>query len=638
MARSNGANVLRIFAFNDGGHRPFAIQVAPGVLDGNVLRDGLDWVIATSRHYNMRLLLVLTDGSSSRYGGMWQYMNWVKASDSVHSFYSSDTYKALFFDYITALATRTNPLTGIQYRHDPAILGWDLANRPRDPGFIESGALQAGAAAPHHLICLRGWIPYMANFVRRMDPNHVVVTGFDGFFGANSPHHVQYNPSIQADDAMQIPGGVPYNPVCEGTDFWKNQIIRELDLAVAHVLPEQSVSCDVACRQGWASNWVTAHLRDALRMQKPLLLTGVGSLRGAGPKGYAGGTMAASLRALEAAAGKGIAVAGVLGWHITAPESPDADGYSMYSDESSRAGAQRVTPASSLNLAGLAVDQLEWRRFMNWGGMVQCLYEQARLASNSTTRFPDFSKLPVSETDAAKTRSGAGVTAVQLLANHASKLRASGEVAIKAINRRGLTGASLVASQGLFPQLGSNVGPDGSGSSTPSSSSSTGSSSSSSTGSSSSASGLDSSSSSINDLSSSPSNQSISSNINDVLPLGGGGGGVPGVGGKLLGSLLGRRTLHSRAATGEGRGTRRREREVSTANREDHSVSEPATPDLDAEAGNTTAAGTLGSSRRRVQSSGSGVIDIHAYTSGAGVETPTPGEVAGADRAAAGLQ
>lgn len=60
----------------------------------------------------------------------------------------------------------------------------------------------------------------------------------------------------------------------------------------------------------------------------------------------------------------------MLGWHIAAPESLDADGYSLYSDESSKAGVQRVTPASSLNLAGLAVDQLEWRRFMNWGGMV----------------------------------------------------------------------------------------------------------------------------------------------------------------------------------------------------------------------------------------------------------------------------
>lgn len=37
----------------------------------------------------------------------------------------------------------------------------------------------------------------MANFVRRMDPNHIVVMGFDGFFGPNSPHHLQYNPSIQ---------------------------------------------------------------------------------------------------------------------------------------------------------------------------------------------------------------------------------------------------------------------------------------------------------------------------------------------------------------------------------------------------------------------------------------------------------
>lgn len=82
---------------------------------------------------------------------------------------------------MTALATRTNPHTGMQYRHDPAILAWDMAMHAADPGNVDS---------PH----LHGWIPYMANFLRRMDPNHLVMLSSATYFGPFSPHHLQYNP------------------------------------------------------------------------------------------------------------------------------------------------------------------------------------------------------------------------------------------------------------------------------------------------------------------------------------------------------------------------------------------------------------------------------------------------------------
>lgn len=53
--------------------------------------------------------------------------------------------------------------------------------RPRDPGAVGSRHLQ-------------GFIPYIARFLRRMDPNHLLMVGLDGFFGPHSPHHLQHNP------------------------------------------------------------------------------------------------------------------------------------------------------------------------------------------------------------------------------------------------------------------------------------------------------------------------------------------------------------------------------------------------------------------------------------------------------------
>ncbi|PNG99620.1 Mannan endo-1,4-beta-mannosidase 6, partial [Tetrabaena socialis] len=244
-AAALGLNTVRFFAFADGAGRPGALQVAPGVLDGQALREGLDWVVAAARRRRLRLIPVLTDGSSARHGGMAQYVRWINASDTVTDFLTQDTYKARFFDYMTALAVRRNAFTGMQYRHDPTILAWDLANRPRDPGHIHSENLQK-------------WLPYMANFLRGMDPNHLIICGLDGFFGPHSPHHLPYNPPsylhapsggpkpgvfgpdwAEAGSGAQAGGAGsaggpwwggsgsalgadPWDPLCEGTDFLRN--------------------------------------------------------------------------------------------------------------------------------------------------------------------------------------------------------------------------------------------------------------------------------------------------------------------------------------------------------------------------------------------------------------------------------
>ena len=39
------------------------------------------------------------------------------------------------------------------------------------------------------------------------------------------------------------------------------------------------VACNATCKLDWARKWIRAHLRDALRMNKPLILGGIGALR-----------------------------------------------------------------------------------------------------------------------------------------------------------------------------------------------------------------------------------------------------------------------------------------------------------------------------------------------------------------------
>lgn len=45
------------------------------------------------------------------------------------------------------------------------------------------------------------------------------------------------------------------------------------------MFPDLAIACNDTCKLGWARDWNRAHMRDAMRMNRPLILGGVGALR-----------------------------------------------------------------------------------------------------------------------------------------------------------------------------------------------------------------------------------------------------------------------------------------------------------------------------------------------------------------------
>ena len=43
------------------------------------------------------------------------------------------------------------------------------------------------------------------------------------------------------------------------------QMLRELDIAVTHLAPDDWLLCSAACKLDWAERWLAGHLRDAVR-------------------------------------------------------------------------------------------------------------------------------------------------------------------------------------------------------------------------------------------------------------------------------------------------------------------------------------------------------------------------------------
>ena len=87
-------------------------------------------------------------------GGRYIDMNdpahpWPEFPDMSSEFYGNAPAVAMYHDYIRAVVTRRNSVTGRLYRDDPAIMAWQLANEPR-PG----GSDRGGPAAHGRLSCV----------------------------------------------------------------------------------------------------------------------------------------------------------------------------------------------------------------------------------------------------------------------------------------------------------------------------------------------------------------------------------------------------------------------------------------------------------------------------------------------------
>jgi len=54
------------------------------------------------------------------------------------------------------------------------IMAWELCNEPRCKGDFSASKLQA-------------WIEQSAEFLKSIDPHHLVTVGSEGFFGSSTP-------------------------------------------------------------------------------------------------------------------------------------------------------------------------------------------------------------------------------------------------------------------------------------------------------------------------------------------------------------------------------------------------------------------------------------------------------------------
>jgi mannan endo-1,4-beta-mannosidase len=321
-ASQAGIRVVRVWASGEGGPgdigpvgadsadwpRTHPFRWAPGKWNEEALVH-LDNVIAEAGRNNLLVQLCLVNWWRDT-GGVTQYLRWAGISDAADEkfefginteramlFYTNEETRRLYREHLEKLATRRNSLTGVLYRDDPNIFGWELMNEAQ----AVTGRWEER----------RSWIAEMSSYLKSLDPNHLIA-----------------------------PGDWGYRTAAERREWLRDHMLPNVDYCDVHHYPRPDADLFVdspAALRDFIDNRAAA----ALSIKKPLVLGEFGM----GAEGYEGFSQVEWYRAFfEGNVSAG--TAGAMFWILT-PDS--ARGYGVtYSTDRDKAVLAEVSRAAKM--------------------------------------------------------------------------------------------------------------------------------------------------------------------------------------------------------------------------------------------------------------------------------------------------
>jgi mannan endo-1,4-beta-mannosidase len=160
-AREMGVRVVRSQTMGDSVGCDVCIEPTRGRFNPAAL-DRVDYALASARERGIRIIPTIV-GDDARGGGTGcVYLRWEGVAypgcslSDMQPFWTDRAAIADVEQHIRALLEHVNVYTGVAYKDDPTILGWDLLN---------------GGGSP------TAWTREIAAFVRHLDPKHLILSG-----------------------------------------------------------------------------------------------------------------------------------------------------------------------------------------------------------------------------------------------------------------------------------------------------------------------------------------------------------------------------------------------------------------------------------------------------------------------------
>jgi mannan endo-1,4-beta-mannosidase len=191
--KSNGITNVRVLAGAEGKGQVNGVErVGPplqpekGVFDPEFLK-GMDALLYELGKRNMKAVIYLSNNWEWS-GGFLQYLewngqiedsvfrrklDWDELRDYVSKFYDCENCIADYLNQVKYIIGHTNSITHKKYTQDPAIMSWELGNEPRP-------------MRPSAVNSYKKWISNTAAFIKKLDPNHLVTPGTEGYIGTEN--------------------------------------------------------------------------------------------------------------------------------------------------------------------------------------------------------------------------------------------------------------------------------------------------------------------------------------------------------------------------------------------------------------------------------------------------------------------
>ncbi|KAJ6604746.1 glycoside hydrolase superfamily [Mycena vulgaris] len=256
-----GVKVLRTWGFNAINASELADAIQSNLTYYQVwnngdwtLNDGpqglqrLDTVLKVASKYDIKIILAMTNNWVG-YGGLELYIEHITPGAATHDvFYTNPKMVASYQRYVKTIVNR--------YKSSSAIFAWEMMNEARC-----LGDLPAGAACSPGTGTLGTWYRQNSDFIRSLDPHHLITTGGEGhFFWKNPFFATDYNFNGQA-----------------GEDFDFDLTLPNIDFATYHMYPQTwypqlDFPGSNFTVESWGLFWIDAHANAAKKAGKPLIL------------------------------------------------------------------------------------------------------------------------------------------------------------------------------------------------------------------------------------------------------------------------------------------------------------------------------------------------------------------------------
>lgn len=265
---NKGITVVRTWGFADSSSKwenpndPAIIQNKPILEDGQLIvnlrnegLEALDYIIAQAGINHIKLNICLLNNHKD-YGGIKAYLEWTKDLfniDTSHvDFFKNNIMREMFSNYIDGILNRKNTISGIIYKNDPTIFGWEIINEPRAPGIGETNTINQ-------------WLDDISSYINSKDNIHLISVGEEGF----DDNSWGYEKLIYNISQEYFFGGQ------EGISFTKNLYIENIDFSNIHLYPELWKWNDGKINKNYdwlGAQWIESHALKSAGVNKPLVI------------------------------------------------------------------------------------------------------------------------------------------------------------------------------------------------------------------------------------------------------------------------------------------------------------------------------------------------------------------------------